>query len=483
MTSAERYARVQHAKRQLRQVKTHAADLRDNYLVDTAKLSAALHNTSVASASAAIQAREKSSRQFRQLRGILRTSTSSGLERIDVPNKYAVLRQNEDVPQFPLVTKEEIEEFLVLYTVRRFTQHQETLFGHGDRQRKLGIDCTSAHTESLRHGTYDFELLLLTEEARSWLEELKSKDLARDEGLISTAISTDTVIQGGSKMRESTSSAPGGHYGQYKTVSEIARLPKDHPDHTRVLAELYSKMWTLPLKHGFAPQRWCKCIDAILKKIPGKPVIEKLRIIMLYEADFNFVGNSNHGSRSGRQITGAQLEKLLLYEIFGLTCTSLVTVNNDAKSCYDRIVKPISMTTCMAVGLPLCVAIMHNTTHRKMEHRIKSRHSLLRPYSGAADDPHEGTGQGSGASPAIWLIYMVTLLNAFAKYSSGMTVSSPYQENLTVFVLAIFVVDDGMPGVNDALKKPARPLADLITSAEQVSQSWERLLYASGGAL
>ena len=117
-----------------------------------------------------------------------------------------------------------------------------------------------------------------------------------------------------------------------------------------------------------------------------------------------------------------------------------------------------------------------------MVHRIKSRHGLLRPYSGSDDNPHEGTGQGSGASPAIWLIYMVTLLNAFSNFSSGMQVASPYQ-NLTVLLLAIFFVDDGMPGVNDALDEKARPLEDMLMSAEQVTQSWERLLFVSGGAL
>ena len=103
----------------------------------------------------------------------------------------------------------------------------------------------------------------------------------------------------------------------------------------------------------------------MLEKTPGKPIIEKLCIIMLYEADFNFVlkliwgqrhvrhaekywclGNSNHGSRSERQTIDALLEKLLLYEYARLTRTSLVTVDNDAKSCYDRIIKSLAMIVC-----------------------------------------------------------------------------------------------------------------------------------------
>ena len=92
---------------------------------------------------------------------------------------------------------------------------------------------------------------------------------------------------------------------------------------------------------------------------------------MLYQADFNFVlklvwgrclvhhtelhhclGTSNHGSRPSRQSIDAQLSKVLLYEFAQLTQTSLVTVNNDAKSYYNRIIKSLAMIAYIAVGLP-----------------------------------------------------------------------------------------------------------------------------------
>jgi hypothetical protein len=199
-------------------------------------------------------------------------------------------------------------------------------------------------------------------------------------------------------MRESTASAPGSHYGHYKTAAVVANLPDHHPDYWPALAEIYAIMASMPLKHGFAPTRWQKCIDAIVEKIPGQPRIEKLRIIMLYEADFNFVlkliwsrrlvrhaevynciGKKNKGSRSGCQTSDALLEKLLVYEYARLTRTSLVTVDNDAKLCYDLIIKSLAMIACIAVGLPLLAAVMHNKTHHGMQHSIKTRHGTLRP--------------------------------------------------------------------------------------------------------
>jgi hypothetical protein len=63
---------------------------------------------------------------------------------------------------------------------------------------------------------------------------------------------------------------------------------------------------------------------------------------------------------------------------------------------------------------------MHNLTHHRMQHRIKSRHGLFRAYCGTDTDGLEGSGQGSGGSPAILLVYNVTLLAAFKSFSPGM---------------------------------------------------------------
>ena len=84
------------------------------------------------------------------------------------------------------------------------------------------------------------------------------KDFVHAGALISTSISTEDWISGWKKMRESTASAPGGHYGHYKTAAIVATLPDEHEDYTLLLAKLYAIMLSLPLRHGFAPSRWQK---------------------------------------------------------------------------------------------------------------------------------------------------------------------------------------------------------------------------------
>ena len=52
-------------------------------------------------------------------------------------------------------------------------------------------------------------------------------------------------------------------------------------------AWIQSRMVTLPLARGLAPSRWKQCLDAMIEKDAGKPMIHRLRIIVLLEEDFN----------------------------------------------------------------------------------------------------------------------------------------------------------------------------------------------------
>ena len=503
LSQREVTAQLRLARKTFKVSKRNAVSLREQHQEETAQLAAQLHGTAQATAQADIASRERRNRQYRQLRQILSGPQSGGLDRIEVPNAYAVRRDGEAVPRIPLVVKEEIEEVLVPHTSKRFRQPQTdgTPFSSGERGRRLGRNCDSEDANRLLDGTYDYQLEELTEEARTWMKHLKRQSTPAPP-LLNTHISTDDWVSGWSKMRESTASAPSGHFGHYKTAAVAARLPEEHPDFFPDLASIYATLVSLPLKHGFAPEEWKHCVDAVLEKIPGRPIIEKLRIIMLFDAQFNFAlkmvfgrrmihnaedcgffGSENHGSRPGRQVQDALLEKTLMYEHARLTRTSLITVDNDAKSCYDRIIKGLALLACMATGLPQEAAAMHNTVHDEMTHSMKTRHGLLRPYCGTDEGGSDGAGQGSGAAGAIWLVYSNSLISALHEFSPGITQTSPINRLLRVCLIAIFFVDDGTPGVNDACDAEPLPLPAIAAQAQKTAQSWERLLFASGGAL
>jgi hypothetical protein len=48
-------------------------------------------------------------------------------------------------------------------------------------------------------------------------------------------------------------------------------------------------MMSILIAEGFCPERWQQAIDIMLEKIPGVPIVNKLRIIQLLEVDLNQV--------------------------------------------------------------------------------------------------------------------------------------------------------------------------------------------------
>ena len=94
------------------------------------------------------------------------------------------------------------------------------------------------------------------------------------------------------------------------------------------------KLLNIWIWHGFAPKWWCTSIMVMIKKDPGNPWIECLRVIHLFEADYNLTlkllwgkwlvhqGEDNncfskqqHGSRPWNQAINAVDMKTLTYDL------------------------------------------------------------------------------------------------------------------------------------------------------------------------
>jgi hypothetical protein len=95
-------------------------------------------------------------------------------------------------------------------------------------------------------------------------------------------------------------------------------------------------------------------------------------------------------------------------------------------------------------------------------------------------------GQGSGASPAIWLwllISVVLLSSLWRLIPREMIFESPSQHIVLSQLSDSFVSDTHQNGINDAHLSQPLSLSTLIRNLESMAQTWERLLFSSGGAL
>lgn len=85
---------------------------------------------------------------------------------------------------------------------------------------------------------------------------------------------------------ETSSSVSGRHFGHYK-----AGLWSAYISHTQALIS------SLVTKEGLVLERWSQGLSVMSEKIPGCALINKLRSILLMEADFNATNRVLYGVR------------------------------------------------------------------------------------------------------------------------------------------------------------------------------------------
>jgi len=144
----------------------------------------------------------------------------------------------------------------------------------------------------------------------------------------------------------------------------------------------------IPLCTGFSYERWKKGVNVMIEKTCGDFNVEKLRIILLFEADFNtnnkwigravmyqaeqahLLAEEQFGSRKYKSAIHQCLNKQLFYDIVRFKRQPAALCSNDAKSCYDRIILlAAALCLCRVGGTQPMVASMIMTLH-KMEHHI-----------------------------------------------------------------------------------------------------------------
>jgi hypothetical protein len=106
--------------------------------------------------------------------------------------------------------------------------------------------------------------------------------------------------------------------------------------------------------------RWKQVYNAIFKKEPGNPQLHRLRMIHLYESNYNSllgkklrqvihhakengsIHEGTYGSQANHQAVDPTFLEVLQYDYASLTRWPEIMFTNDATSCNDRIVPSVS---------------------------------------------------------------------------------------------------------------------------------------------
>ena len=298
----------------------------------------------------------------------------------------------------------------------------------------------------------------------------------------------ESYRQGWTKARETTSSSASGiHFGHYIAGTF-------NPE----ILLINTAMADIPLHTGFAYDRWKSGLNIMIEKAAGDFNVEKLRIILLFEADFNannkWIGRAvmyqaeqenlmaaeQFGSRKFKSAIFQCLNKQLFYDLTRFRRAAAALCSNDAKSCYDRITLLAAVLCLCRLGCPQPAVQSMITTIHEMNHHIRTTFgdSALSANRQTWQAPIAGIGQGNGAGPQIWAAVsspMFDIMRSEGFYAHVIAAISGRSQKLVGFAF----VDDTDLCVYGPHITPLN-----VTSAMQSSvNQWQGLLRATGGAL
>lgn len=307
------------------------------------------------------------------------------------------------------------------------------------------------------------------------------------------------------KWSEATSTSPSGrHLGHYKSLLLIDSVANTYteeaPDLGPQILKVVYDIASAAFNVGYTLPRWAKVNTCMIEKLPGNPRINKLRVIHLYEADYNAfnkmiwqrgivweahkngeLNTGQSGSRPNRPSIETVMSKGQKFMFSNLSRTPMATMDNDAKSCYDRIVATLALLVSHKFGVPENFCKTVGETLRTMQFSVRTAMGdSPQTYSHSESTPIHGVGQGGTSSPAFWLLTSSILFDCYQRKATGMLICDPTR-TITICQWLEAIVDDTSLFTN--LENDPDIHTTLVRTLEKDSQEWEMFLSASGGCL
>jgi hypothetical protein len=129
--------------------------------------------------------------------------------------------------------------------------------------------------------------------------QLVLDNLKRPDGLqpIPASVTLEDVKGKFENWKESTSTSPitKRHLGHYQCLTRLVDMEsdEDEPDvaieRAKKILKAHFLIIMTAVKFGISLTRWQNVVNSMIEKEPGNPKIHRLRVIHLYEADYNLL--------------------------------------------------------------------------------------------------------------------------------------------------------------------------------------------------
>ena len=510
-TTTECQTLLRQAQRDVRTIVKDAVRRRREELQRRAQEYASATNAddrSLAQAMRNIRKKEEIQEMFTRLRGIRGKMKAEGITTVKVP------RNDEEDPKtckdwIEVDAPEEVEDAIRERNKKHFGQAEGTPFTKSPFKEQLDFTALTRTAELILEGNYD------TSDCNKILASVVSHLKKAPVPETAVLITEDEMRKKLKLWPEKTTTSPSGlHLGHWKalianhTHSHVTTKDREKQERKQDLDAKQDTLFQARLslmnyatKWGYSYKRWQEVVNTMILKAPGDIRIHRLRVIHLYEADYNLLlavkwraalhqsedagvlNDGQYGSRPHRQALDPVYIEETMNEISRATRKAHIKFDNDATSCYDRILPQLAAIAGRKFGLAKELVTLNNETLRQARYKLRTALGISEThYSHSPTRPIYGTGQGSGNSPIIWCFLSSTLFSAHNEAAHGATFATPDGRHYVKITMTGFV-DDSTGQTNSFFEEPQPNPSDLQEKARYDAQLWNDFLWTSGGAL
>jgi hypothetical protein len=490
-------AHIHKLKKELQKVKVDETTHRRNMLEDLANAQALKMNTAAETEIRNLIRREDRRTQFRYIKNAFKPFQQSQIHRILVPDPEGeiLIDSNQGATTWKAITDPQTMKSTVLqYNKNHFRNANNTPFMQSPLTEMFSNGFTH-EAQQLIDGSLDIESIPTTSLIKAVLKQIQNTRLP----VFQSDILKEDVDNAIRKWREETTTSPSGrHLGHYKSLQAADGILQDPTDPTIPIGDqimqAHVDLLNIIVQSSYSLIRWRKIDSMMLEKIPGTPRIDKLRVIHIYEADYNlfcrifwakrmmqhaesnnYISDSQYGGRAGRKAMDMVLQKQLKIEYAHYTKTPIATFDNDAMACYDRMIVPLTSILSQTAGIPpQAVGTLVYTLENAKYHIRTYEGTSDNYYCSTTDQPIQGTGQGNTSSGPLWELFFTIINNTYIQRASCMEQQDP-TGTITLNEFSEGFIDDTNLFTN-AVNNMRR---ELTSNA----QRWESLLHITGAKL
>ena len=425
--------------------------------------------------------REQQRSSARKVKFVLQKVLGNGVTKISLLNNDGQWEETTN--------KLHIEQGCADKNTSKYRQTQDTPFMQGQLAQDVGYLGNTAAAQAILDGTYN-PPPGTNPYTTEFINELQYDRNALNNPPLET-LPTDDYIHGWKKKKEFTSAGKSGWTFSHSKTCAL----------TKSTADFEATMSHIPYVTGYTPLEWQIGVDIMIYKKANLDRVDKLRTIVLKEADANFndgrlgkqmmdhaekhqmIAREQYGSRKGHCSSDHAVNKRLSYDLIRISRQPAALCSNDAKSCYDRILHSIAALAMRRLGIPEPPIECMLKCIQQMNHYIRTTHGDSEiPYTSSHTPiPFQGVLQGNGAAPAIWVAVSTPLLNMMRKAQHGLQIISAITREKSTIVAFAFVDDTDL--IQGSLGDTALSAEAVMEEMQLAISRWEGGLKATGGAI